>query len=65
MIANIQTMEWMAGLSDLTSGDYSNVVAIRCIEDGTVTAHFPTGDETKAFTADMDRSLNRVDINIL
>lgn len=65
MVQQIQAMEWQKGFSDLTSGTYENVIAISCTDAGDVTAHFKLGDETKSFTAGMDRTLNNESITIV
>jgi len=66
MVQQIQAMEWMENLSEVETGGgrIEKVIVIHCIEEGTVTAHFPNGDENKSFTAGMDRTLNGVAITI-
>ena len=65
MVYQIQAMEWAEGYSDLSTGSFSNVHVISCIEDGDITCHFKGGDITKRFTAGMDRTLNDEDITIV
>ncbi len=64
MVQQIQACEWLANYSELESGTYENVIVISCVEDGDIVCHFKTGDETKSFTAGMDRTLNSESVTI-
>lgn len=64
MVQQIQAMEWMENYSELESGTYEHVIVISCIEDGDIVCHFKNGNETKSFTAGMDRTLNAESITI-
>lgn len=59
----IQTIEWKAGMP-VNTGTFT-VKVIHCVADGDITAHFPTGDETRSFIAGDDFSMALVSVTIL
>ena len=62
-ISLIQTVEWRAGMP-VSSGSFTGVDLVHCVDDGNITAHFPTGDESRDFYAGDDFSLANVDITV-
>ncbi len=60
----IQTVEWKQGMP-VSSGTFKGVNLIHCVTDGSVTALFPGGDETRAFVAGDDFSLDYVDVTVV
>jgi hypothetical protein len=62
----IQAVEWKKGTVGTAGMQFKKVSLIHCVEDGDVTAHFTTGDETRSFKiTDPDRILANVDITIV
>ena len=58
----IQTIEWKPGMPVDTGAFVANL--IHCVEDGAITASFPSGDETRSFFAGDDFALAGVAISV-
>ena len=63
-ISLIQTVEWKPGMP-VSTGDFKSVKLIHCVEDGDITAKFPTGDETRSFIAGDDFTLDYIDVTVV
>ena len=59
----IQAIEWKPGMP-VAIGDFNRVSVLHCVTDGSVTAHFKTGDETRDFIAGDDFTLAYVNVTI-
>ena len=59
----IQAVEWKPGMP-VATGDFKKVSLIHCVEAGTVTAHFKSGDEPRTFVAGDDMTLAYVDVTV-
>ncbi len=60
----IQAVQWMPSMP-VTTGTFVGAELIHCVEDGDVTAHFPSGDKTRSFVAGDDFTLAGVDVTIV
>ncbi len=60
----IQTIEWKAGMP-VSTGVFTSVSVLHCVDSGDVTCHFPTGDETRSFITGDDFSLDLLSVTIV
>ncbi len=59
----IQAVEWKSGMP-VATGDFKKVSLVHCVEAGSITAHFKSGDELRTFVAGDDMTLAYVDITV-
>ena len=59
----IQAVEWKPGMP-VATGAFKKVSLVHCVADGSITAHFKSGDEIRAFVAGQDMTLAYVDITV-
>ena len=61
----VQAIEWKKSKYGVTTGTFTDVNVLSCLDSGDVTAHFPDGDETVSFIIGSDVTLNHIDITIV
>ena len=60
----IQAVEWKPDMP-VSSGDFTGVNLIHCVEEGDITAKFRSGDVTRTFVAGDDFTLPYVDVTVV
>ena len=66
MIKDIQAMEIQKGRNGLSSGTtVDGAQLVHCVEDGSITVAFSSGDETVSFRAGDDRSITGESISVV